>query len=88
MKLHKMVLANAFGLATAISWAVCSVFVLFFPDLSMIIMGWWLHGMTLSLLGPFKLDLNNFLLGGITLTFSFWVVGYILGWSWEKVSKK
>jgi len=88
MKLDKMTLANAFALAIAIAWVVCSAFVLVLPDLSMTITSWWLHGLNLSPLGLFKLDLLNFLLGGITLTIAFWVTGYIFGWSWEKASGK
>jgi hypothetical protein len=88
MKLDKMVIANAFALASAIVWVICSASVFLLPDLSMIIAGWWAHGLNLSPLGSFRLDLTNFLLGGVTLTLASWGTGYILGWSWEKVSKK
>lgn len=88
MKLEKTALANAFALATAIAWVVCSAFVFILPDLSMTVTNWWVHGLSLSSLGSFKLDLTNFLLGGITLTIAFWGVGYVFGWSWEKTSKK
>lgn len=88
MKLEKMALANAFALTTAIAWIACSAFVFLLPDLSMTIASWWMHGLSLSPFGSFKLDLTNFLLGGITLTLSFWGLGYIFGWSLEQVSKK
>lgn len=88
MKLEKTTIANALALTTAIIWVVCSAFVFLLSDLSMTITNWWVHGLNLSVLGSFKLDLANFLLGGITLTLSFWGIGYVFGWSWEKVSKK
>ncbi len=88
MNLEKMALAKAFALTAAIAWVVCSAFVFLLPNLSMTITSWWVHGLNLSPLGSFKLDLVNFLLGGITLTLSFWGVGYIFGWSWERMSKK
>lgn len=62
---------GAFALATAILWVICSAFVFLLPDLSMTITNWWVHGLNLSALGSFKLDLANFLLGGITLTLAF-----------------
>lgn len=88
MNLEKITLANAFALTVAIVWVVCSAFVFLLPVLSMTITSWWVHGLNLSPLDSFKLDLANFLLGGITLTLSFWGVGYIFGWSWERMSKK
>lgn len=88
MKLNTMTLANAFGIATLVVWVICSVFIFALPELSMTITSWWLHGMDLSALGPFRLDWTNFILGGITLTVSGWIIGYIFGWALELVSKK
>jgi hypothetical protein len=87
MKLKKKILAKTFALATAIFWLLCSAFVLLFPDLSMSITGWWMHGMNISVMGNWNLNFTNFLLGGITMTASAWVSGYIFGWSWETMSK-
>jgi len=83
-----MVLANAFALTTIVSWVLCSLFVWLLPDLSMIVSEWWMHGMDLSGLGSWNPTLETFLLGGIILTGSMWVTGYIFGWAWERVSKK
>lgn len=88
MKLEKMAIANAFALTTVISWVICSTFVLFLPNISMTITGWWIHGLNLSPFGSFKLDLTNFLFGGVSLPLVFWGIGYIFGWSWEKTSNK
>lgn len=88
MKLEKMILANAFALATAILWLLCSAFVLLLPGLSMSITRWWMHGMRVETLGPWQLTLTNILLGGIMITTAAWVSGYVFGWSWEKVSQK
>jgi len=88
MKLEKMVLANALALATAVSWLVCSAFVVFLPEFSLNVTRWWLHGLDISALGAWKLDVTNFLLGGVSLTASVWGVGYVFGWAWELASGK
>ncbi|AKM79533.1 MAG: hypothetical protein UX85_C0010G0012 [Candidatus Beckwithbacteria bacterium GW2011_GWB1_47_15] len=88
MKLDKMVLANAFGLATAILWVVCSLMVALLPNFSWEVMRWWMHGMDVDAMGGWNLNLFNFLAGGLTLVITAWVTGYIFGWSWEKVSRK
>lgn len=88
MKLTKKSLANALGLTIAIVWAVCSVFVALLPDFSMVVTKWWMHGMDITLLGNWNLNLANFLLGGITLAISGWLFGYVLGWSLEYFSEK
>ncbi|MCG2691749.1 DUF5676 family membrane protein [Microgenomates group bacterium] len=86
MKLEKNILANAFALATTILWILCALFVVLLPDLSMTVVKWWMHGMDVTALGAWSLDLANFLLGGLALVISAWVSGYIFGWAWEKVS--
>lgn len=87
MKLDKTILANAFALATGILWTVCSLFVIILPDFSMKLFNWWMHGLDITVMGNWSLNLTNFLLGGLTLVISAWLSGYILGWSWEKVSQ-
>jgi len=88
MKLDKMVLANAFGLTTAMLWVLCSLIVVVLPDLYLLVMRWWLHGMDVAVIASRQLTFGNFLLGGITLVVSAWVTGWVFGWSWEKVSGK
>ena len=88
MKLDKIVLANSFGLATLVLWVICSAFVWLLPDFSLLVTRWWMHGMDIAVIGSWNLNLSNFFLGGVTLTASFWVVGYVFGWAWERVSKK
>lgn len=85
MKLTKESLANALALTTAIAWVVCSLFVTILPGFSLIVTKWWMHGMPLP--GNWNLNFGNFLLGGITLTISGWLFGYVLGWSLEYFSK-
>lgn len=87
MKLDKIVLANAFGLTTAILWVACSAVVWLLPRLSMTVIEWWMHGMDIAVIGNWNLTFSNFLLGGIVGIVSVWVTGWVLGWSWEKVSQ-
>ena len=88
MKLTKNKLASAFALANAVLWTLCSAFVAVFPAFSYKVTKWWLHGMNIDVLGDFNLGWSNFLWGGLTLVVSFWVVGYVLGWSLEIFSKQ
>ncbi len=88
MKITKNKLANSFALATAVVWSLCSAFVAIFPDFSFKVTKWWLHGMNIDSLGEFDLDFGNYLWGGLTLVISFWIVGYVLGWSLEIFSKQ
>jgi hypothetical protein len=88
VKLDKMVLANAFGLATVVLWTGCSILVALFPGFTMAVTRWWMHGMDISAMGDWNLNFNNFLLGGIAMIASAWITGWVFGWSWEKVSKK
>ena len=88
MKLNKLTLANTFALATAKLWLLCSIFVVLFPDISLTITQWWMHGMSMKVMGSWNLNLTNFLLGGITIVISAWITGWIFAWSWEKVNKK
>lgn len=83
-----MVLANAFGLTTAIMWVLCALFVLIFPVFSWTVTGWWLMGADISGLSSYMLNWNNFIWGGLTLVVSMWVTGWVFGWSWEWLSKK
>lgn len=84
MKLRKNNLANSLALATAILWVLCTGFVAVFPDFSHTVMQWWMHGMEVA---KFNLGWSNFVWGGLTITASFWVVGYVLGWSLEYVEQ-
>lgn len=88
MKLDKLILANSVALATAVLWVLCSVVVALFPGLSWTLTNWWTHGLLTGVRASWNLNLPNILLGGVTLTASAWVVGFVFGWSWEKMSQK
>lgn len=83
MKTTTTKLANAFALAMAVLWAICSAVIWLLPDFSLTVTGWWMHGMDLSTMGGWHLTFSNFLLGGIAAIVSAWVTGWILGWSWQ-----
>ena len=85
MKLTKYNLANGLALTTAILWLLCSAFVAIFPDFSLTVTKWWMHGMEVTV---FDLSFANFVWGGLTIVGSFWIVGYVLGWSLEFVDKR
>jgi len=85
MKLDTMKLANAFALAMAILWIICSAVVWILPSFSLQITSWWMHGMDLTAMGNWNLTFANFLLGGILVIVSAWITGWVLAWSWEAV---
>ncbi|NOY15206.1 MAG: hypothetical protein GXP43_03235 [bacterium] len=88
MKDKKMIWANALALTTAVIWVVCSLFVVVFPGVSMLLMGWWMHGATMEGMMAFRVGVNDFLLGGVSLTISAWLTGFVLGWSLEYFEKR
>lgn len=87
MKLDKIVLANTFGLVTAMFWVICTAAVWLLPGLSSAVTKWWIHGLDISVMGDWNITFSNFLLGGLTLTGSAWVTGWVFGWFWEKLSE-
>lgn len=88
MKLDKTVLANAFGLTAAVLWVACTVIIWLLPDFSLIVTEWWIHGLDISAMGGWNITLTTFLLGGLTITGSAWIAGWVFGWSWEKASER
>lgn len=87
MDLEKKVIANAFALSMAILWVVCSALVYLLPGFTLLVTKWWMHGMDIEVMGVWNLTLSSFVWGGLTLTIGAWIMGYIFGWSWERVSK-
>ena len=83
-----MALANTFGLAMIVIWVVCSAFVWLFPQMSLTIANWWMHGLDMSTMGEWNLTITSFVMGGVTAIASGWISGWILGWSWEQVNDK
>lgn len=88
MKFTKESLANALGLTTAVAWVVCSASVALLPTVSLKVTEWWLHGLSIAPLGNWNLNLAGFLGGGIILTISAWLFGYLLGWNLEYFSQE
>lgn len=85
MKISKKSLANGFALATGVLWTLCSLFVAILPDFSHTVTRWWMHGMDLT---QYNLTLGSFIWGGLTIIASFWLVGFVLGWSLEFMDKR
>lgn len=75
----EMKVANALAVTTALLWVVCTAFVWLLPGFSLTIVEWWMHGMSLEVMGEWNLTVVNFVLGGLTLTGSAWVSGWVFG---------
>jgi len=88
LKRDSLVWANGLALTTAVVWVVCSLITFLFPSAAEMVFGWWMHGMDVSALMPFNITLTNFFLGGVTMTVSAWLTGYVLGWSLTYFSRR
>ncbi len=86
--MDKMRVANTLALTAGILWVLCSIVILVLPDFSLSVTEWWMHGMDISVMGSWNLDLMNFVLGGIALIVSAWVSGWVFAWSWDFVKKQ
>lgn len=86
MKGKNLAIANALALTMAILWVLCGVVVLLLPDLSMTVVNSWMHGLDMRTMGEWNIMPGSFILGGLTAVGSSWVVGWIFGWSWDKVN--
>lgn len=80
MKINKMVLANAFAATTLFVWVVCTLGVAFFPGPSLMMGRWWMHGLSMTTLGTWRVTLDGFILGGMVLVGFAWITGYVFGW--------
>lgn len=85
MKLTKYNLAKVLALATAILWVLCAGFVLLFSDFSHTVSQWWMHGVTIA---KFNLSWGNFFWGGVSLVITMWIVGYVLGLSFDALGTR
>jgi hypothetical protein len=86
MKNEKIIRANAFALTVAIIWSFCSLLVALFPVFALTVTTWWMHGMSLAVMGPWHLTWSNFFLGGFTLVVIAWLGAYLFCWCWELFS--
>ncbi len=83
MKISKHNLAMVSAKTTAFIWVTCSIFVALFPDMSRTITEWWMHGMNVE---SYAITWESFILGGITISAFFALIGYIFGWLLENNS--
>ena len=88
MKEKRMVWANAAALTTALAWVVCTLFVLVLPELSLVLTKNLLHGLEIEVLGSWQVTWGGFLSGLILLAVSAWLFGWVLAWTYQRLSRK
>ena len=89
MKTDKMVLGNAFALASGIYYVGCYVLALIAPQLFLNVTASWFHMFDLTKIGQTTTtNPVSFIIGLVSLAISAWLFGFILGWSIELFSKK
>lgn len=87
MKLEKIVIANASALSMAIVYVLCRILVALFPGVSFSVAQSWFHTVQINQ-GGADLTISSFFTGLVSVIIVSWIVGYIFGWSWEKMSKR
>lgn len=76
MKLHPLALANTMAITIIVSYLVCVLAILVAPNLSIVIMKSWFHGIDISKIASLNINWNSFLTGIISITLVSWLVGY------------
>lgn len=89
MKTDKIVLGNAFALASGIYYVGCYILALIAPQLFLNVTASWFHMFDLGKIGQSTpSNPGAFALGLVSLVVSAWLFGFILGGSIELFSKK
>lgn len=88
MKKDKTVLANAFALTIGITYVVCRLLVMLFPQMFLQITKSWFHLIDLTKISGNDLNFGFFVLGLLSSVISAWLFGYLLGWSIEYFHKQ
>lgn len=81
-------LADSLAAVTAVAWIVCTLFIWLFPGFSLYITRTWLMGLQGVELTGFSLDVQTFIVGGISAVVTAWFFGYAWGWFHQKFSKR
>lgn len=88
MKTNKIIYANTFAVTVAFIWLVCTLGIWLFPDLSLTMGKWFMHGLDMTVMGTWKVTVDGFILGGLVLVAFGWLSGYVFGSSLEYFGKK
>ncbi len=87
--LKPIAFANAFGLVGLGLYIGCRILTLIVPDLLFAVGQSWFHTLTLGTArGVAPMDVNTFLLGGITFGALAWVTGYAFAYLYNNFAKK
>jgi hypothetical protein len=87
MKLKEMALANALAAAMAVSWVICTLFVVLFPGLSLSLTRDMIHGLNVEALGSWQITLGNFISGGVMLSVFAWIFGWVLAYTYNRLTR-
>lgn len=88
MKTHALTTANALALTALVGWTICSLFVVIFPDVSLVATRAMLHGRMFAGTGPLRVTLDGFLLAGAVIVGYAWVLGYVFSTIFATLQKK
>lgn len=82
-----LITANALAVTIAITYVACVVLVLLVPDLYILTMQSWMHGLDLSKIVSINVTIGSFFTGLITITATGWVMGYLYGYVYSLFAK-
>ena len=82
-------LANAGAIVAFLTYSVCLLLVLVFPELIYSLMDLVFHGLNLELLKPLneQINIGNAIVGSIILTVYIWITLYAFGYVYNKLKK-
>ena len=81
--------ANAGAIVAFLTYSVCLLFVLVFPELVYSLLNFVFHGLNLELLKPLneQINIGNAIVGSIILTVYIWITLYAFGYVYNKLKK-
>ncbi|HLB51784.1 MAG TPA: DUF5676 family membrane protein [Patescibacteria group bacterium] len=81
--------ANAGAIVGLLSYSICLLVVLVFPELVYILLDYVFHGLNLELLKPTKesIDIGKAIIGSLILTAYIWVTLFSFGYVYNRLKK-
>lgn len=79
--------ANAAAVTMAIAYLICSIFVVFFPNIALAVLGSLVHLVNLEKAVDVQVTFTGFLAGFIQLEFYTYLTAWVFVWFYNKFAK-
>lgn len=87
MKFHTTAFINAAAVTMAVAYIICSVFVVLWPDIALMILGSLVHLVNLEKAVEVKLTLTGFLSGLVQIEFYTYLTGWLFATLYNRFQK-